>query len=402
MNGAIFDRANETLRPEQLEQVQLERLQALLARLRRNVRRARDLLGEARVEALADLARLPFTTPASLVEAFPYGLFALPLREVVRLHSTVGPEGRQLVVGHTHNDLTVWSRLAARQLVAAGVTSTDVIQVCFGGGFFGQALGYMGGAQLVGACVIPEAPYHVEYQLELIRNYRATVLVTTPTNARDLMELLRARRLDPQTLQLRTILLSRPVTDSLRHELEAGLFGRVFCTFGLAEILDPGFCVQCPEHNLHVNEDQFIAELDAGELVVTTLTREAMPLLRYRTRLAARLERRRCACGRTGAVLEPGARLDGQTLVHEMPLYRSQVAELMAASRLAGLPFRLEAGERQVALAVEMSPAVFSDEMRLMAEIKESVQAAFLARFGIAAEIRFVAPGACAEAAASA
>ena len=390
--NAVFDRANETLRPELLEQVQLERLQALLARLRRNVRRYRELLDNGRVEALADLGHLPVTTPADLVEAFPYGMFALPLREVVRLHSVVGPSGRQLVIGHTRNDLQQWGRLVARQLIAAGVTSSDVVQICFGGGFFSQALGYMRGAELTGACFIPEDPFHVEYQLELLKNYRATVLITTPTNARDLMELLRLRRIDPQSLQLRVVLLSRPVLPAARDELETGLFGQVFCGFGAAEILDPGFCVECSEKQLHVNEDHFLVEAPGGELQVTTLCREAMPLLRYQTRIAATLERRKCGCGRTGILLKPGARLDNLMLVNEMPLYRAQVAEFLAKTRIGAQPFTLEVRERRLDLAVEVSETVFGDEMRVMAELKSQLQSEFLARFGIEADVRYVAP----------
>ncbi len=388
----IFDRANETRRPELLEQIQLERLQALLARLRRNVRRYREQLNDAHVETLADLARLPVTRPADLVAAFPYGMFALPLREVVRLHSAVGPDGKQLVVGHTRNDLQQWGRLVARQLVAAGVSTSDVVQICFGGGFFAQALGYMLGAELVGASVIPEDPFHVEYQLELLKNYRATVLITTPTNARELMESLRRRSIDPQSLQLRAVLLSRPLPMAQREELAAGLFAHIFCGFGVAEILDPGLCVECSEKSLHLNEDHFLAETQDGELLVTTLCREAMPLLRYRTAIGARLERRKCACGRTGIVLEPGDRLDERLLVNEMPLYRPQITEFLSGTTLGRQPFTVDVMDRHLRISVEIGEDAFVDEMRVMAGRKAELQSGFLARFGIEAEVRYVAP----------
>ncbi|MCX7590954.1 MAG: phenylacetate--CoA ligase, partial [Kiritimatiellae bacterium] len=186
----VLDTKRETLPREQIEQVQLERLQALIARLRRNVRRYREMLGDVEVKSLDDLERLPFTTPEDLLASFPYGMFALPLREVMRLHSSVGPDGKQLVVGHTRNDLANWGRLVARQLAAANVSNHDVIQVCLEGGVFSGAAGYLLGAEIIGASVIPEDPIHVEYQLSMLQNYRATVLITSPTNARDLLRLL--------------------------------------------------------------------------------------------------------------------------------------------------------------------------------------------------------------------
>ena len=155
--SSIFDRRYETMSRSELEQLQLERMQALLVRLKRNVRRHREKLGDRRVESLADLARLPFLTPEDLVDSFPYGLFAFPLREVIRLHSTVGPAGKPLVIGHTRNDLAQWGRLVARQLVASGVTANDVIQVSLGTGIYSGVTGYVRGAELVEASVI-DAP----------------------------------------------------------------------------------------------------------------------------------------------------------------------------------------------------------------------------------------------------
>ncbi len=185
----VFDRRYETMPRAELEQLQLERLQALLVRLKRNVRRAREKIGDARVESLADLSRLPFTTPEDMVESFPYGMFALPMREIIRLHTTIGPQGKPLVIGHTRNDLAQWGRLAARQLVAFGVTANDVVQMCFGGGVYGAA-GYLFGAQVIEASVIAEDSAHVDYQIATLQNFQPTVLITTPGNALDLMQVM--------------------------------------------------------------------------------------------------------------------------------------------------------------------------------------------------------------------
>lgn len=384
------DPKHETMPRDELAQLQLERLQALLARLKRNVRRCRDTLGDVRIDSVADIARLPLTAPADLVAAFPYGMFALPLREVTRLHSTGGPDGRQLVIGHTRNDLLQWGRLAARQLGAAGIADTDVVQICFEPGISRAAAGYTLGAEMLGASVMPEDPFHIEYQLAMLQNYRATVLVTTPTNARELIDLLKQERVEPQSLSLRTLLLSRPVPPDEREMLKAGLLANVYCNFGVAEILDPGICVECPEGRLHANEDHFLVESLDGELVVTTLCREAMPLLRYRTRIACRTQAEPCPCGRTGVVLVPGARLDGRHLINEMPLYPKQIAAVLERTRGAGQPFHIEISERRAAVFMKVTPAIFDDTIRSLMSLQQSIEQEFIERLGIEAEVHFV------------
>jgi phenylacetate-CoA ligase len=388
----IFDRKNETLPRVDLAQLQLERLQALVARLRRNVPRYRTALGDVRVEALSDLDRIPPTTPADLAAAFPYGMFAVPLREVIRLYSTIGAHGAQLVVGHTRNDLTQWGRLAARQVVAAGGTSHDVIQLGFGGGMFDQAMAYILGAELIEASVIPQDTSHPQRQLDVMRSFRASILITTPTQARELIQALKQKGIDPQSLQLRVVLLSRPVAPEEREELGTGLFTDVRCGFGLAEVLDPGLCVECGEHNLHVNEDHFLVELDRGELLVTTLTREAMPLLRYRSSVQCRLERTACPCGRTGLLITPGARLDARLRVNEIPLYRGQIEEVLAQTAAAGHPFMLEFSERGVSVAIRVSAQLFPDTIRKIETLKNEIAAECFSRLGIRADVAFLSP----------
>jgi phenylacetate-CoA ligase len=389
---SVFDRKNETMPREALALCQLERLQALLARLKRNVQRYRDLLGDLRVESLDDLAKLPVTEPEELASEFPYGMFALPLREVIRLHSTAGPDGRQLIVGHTRNDMTHWARLAARQLVGAGVTSQDVIQICFAGGAFNQALGYLRGAELIEASVIPEDPFHVEHQLATLQSYRTTVLITTPANAQQISACIARNRIEPQTLALRCVLLTRPIPAALRAELVQGLLSDVRCGFGVPEILDPGLCVECSQSRLHVNEDCFLVETRDGELLVTTLCREATPLLRYCTRISCRMDRAPCECGRTGVVLTPGDRRDGQFRVNEMPLYTANVAAVLEHTPAAGQRFRFEAHEDRIVLSIEVTEAVFSDTMRVLADLKNQIESEFLVRLGVQSQVRFTTP----------
>jgi phenylacetate-CoA ligase len=388
----MFDRGYETMPRPELEQLQLERLQALMARLRRNVRRYREQIADVRVESLEDLAKLPLTTPEDIGEAFPYGLFALPLREVIKLHSILGPKGTPLVIGHTRNDLAHWGRLVARQLVASGVTANDVVQVCLGGSLCRGASGYVLGAEAIEASVIAEEPFHIDAQLAMLRNYRPTMLITTPTNALELMRTMQQSRIDPPSLSLRALLLSRPVDVETREQLSAGLLVAVHCNFGVDEILDPGLCVECEEGRFHVNEDQFLIEVRDGELIVTTLAREAMPLLRYRTRIACQVSQDRCPCGRTGVIIMPGGRLDQRLRVAETSLYDTQIAEVLQQTRAAGHDFTFKAAERRILVSIAMTEELFSDMMWPIENLTRDIESEFYARLGIEAEVTFFSP----------
>jgi phenylacetate-CoA ligase len=388
----IFDRRYETMPRAELEQLQLERLQNLLVRLKRNVRRYREEIADVQIESLADLSKLPLTTAEDVARSFPYGMFALPLREVIRLHSTVGPEGQPLVVGHTRNDLAQWGRLVARQLVASGVTANDVMQLCLGGGIYEGAAGFLFGAQVVEASVIAEDPLHVDHQLAMLQNYRPTVLITTPANAMDLIQAMEQRHFEPQSLQLRTVLLSRPVDHDTREQLRAGLFAAIRCIFGIDEILNPGFSVACEAGQFHINEDQFLVEIQQGQLVVTTLCREAMPLLRYTTSIAAEISYDKCACGRTGVLIRPGQRLDRRLYVNEIPLYESQIAAILAHTKVARQKFKVKVLERHIIVSIEMTTDLFTDTIWPLETLCHQIEAEYLARLGIVAKVRFTSP----------
>lgn len=389
---SVFDRRYETMPRAELEQLQLERVQALLARLKRNVRRYREQIGEGRVESLDDLRQLPMTTPEDMADAFPYGMFALSLREVIRLHPALGPKGTPLVTGFAQNDLVQWGRLTARQLTASGGTANDVIQICLGNGAYRGETGYVLGAEAIEASVIAEKSHHIESQLTMLKNYRPTMLVTTPDNAQELARAMERQGIDPPSLHLRTVLLSRPVDKAARAALADALLVAVRCNFGIEEILDPGFSLECEEGHFHVNEDQYLAEVVNGELVVTTLVREAMPLLRYCTRIACSARREKCPCGRTGLILEPGGRLDGRLLVREAPIYENQIAEVLAQTRVAKNRFRIEVTERHVRVFIEMTSAVFSDVIWSLMSLQHEIEAEFKARLGLETEVRLVMP----------
>lgn len=386
----VLDRTNETMRNEEMEQFKLERLQALLARLRRNVRRYRDMPDNLQVKSLDDLPSLPDIGPKELADAFPYGMFALPLSEVIRMNSLVGPDGRQLVTGHTRNDLVAWARLTARQLFACGVSSHDVIQICFGNGVFKEALGYLLGAEHLEASVIPEDTFHVDYQLAMLQNYRVTALVTTPTNASELVRLLDEHKIGPQSLGLRTILLSRPVPNDEREHLKTGLFAEIKCNFGVHEIMNPGMCVECEKHRFHVNEDQFLVEEENDELIVTTLCREAMPVLRYRTGVSCSLIKCKCECGRTGIVIEPGKRLDNRMRIGETMLYPAQIAAALETTRAAGFAFQSEADGTSLVVSIEMDRRIFGDTLRELENVRDETRRALSLRLGVDVEIKLV------------
>jgi phenylacetate-CoA ligase len=271
------------------------------------------------------------------------------------------------------------------------VTANDVVQMCFGGGVYGAA-GYLFGAQVIEASVIAEDSAHVDYQIATLQNFQPTVLITTPGNALDLMQVMEQRRIDPQSLHIRTVLLSRPVDKETRERLAAGLFAKVHCNFGLGEILNPGLCVECSAGHFHVHEDHFLPEIHDGELVLTTLCREALPLLRYRTRVLCDLTRDKCSCGRTGAMIVPGVRLDGRLRVNETPLYQDQIAEVLARTKVAGQPFNVTVSERRISVSVEISDELFDDTVGFIEELTRQIESEFLARLGIEADVRFIPP----------
>ncbi len=319
----------EQMDREEIEQLQLERLEATLNRVQRNVPFYQRRLAEAGFEAdglrsLDDLRRLPFTTKRDLRDNHPYGLFAVPLREVVRVHASSGTTGLATAVGYTRNDLKNWSDLVARVLAAGGVGKDDVVQVAFDYGLFTGAFGFHQGAERMGASVIPVSSASARRQVGILRDYRSTALVCTPSHALTLADAVLEAGVNANALSLRFGLFgAEPWSESMRAEIEEKLHVVATDNYGLSEVGGPGVAGECLERNgLHVAEDHFLVEVvdpetleplpdgAVGELVVTTLTREAMPLVRFRTRDLASLTRERCACGRTLARM---SRVKGRT-----------------------------------------------------------------------------------------
>ncbi len=319
----------ETMDREEIGQLQLERLEATLNRAQRSVPFYRRRFAEAGFEAeglrsLDDLRRLPFTTKRDLRDNHPYGMFAVPLRDVVRVHASSGTTGLATAVGYTRNDLRSWSDLVARVLVAGGVGKDDVVQVAFDYGLFTGAFGFHQGAELLGASVIPVSSASARRQLGIMKDYRSTALVCTPSYAMTLADAAIEAGLKPGTLSLRHGLFgAEPWSESMRADLQAKLKLVATDNYGLSEVGGPGLAGECLDRRgLHVAEDHFLVEVvdpetlapvpdgTVGELVVTTLTREAMPVVRFRTHDLASLARVPCACGRTMARM---SRVKGRT-----------------------------------------------------------------------------------------
>src|SRR5512137_746366 len=297
MQNNIWDQSHECMPREELEQLQLERLQAALNRAYKNVtcyRRRFDELGivPEDVQSLTDLRRLPFTIKDDLRLNYPYGMFAVPLREVVRIHSSSGTTGKPTVVGYTRNDLKTWSNLVARFMTAVGVTHDDVVQIAFGYGMFTGAFGLHYGAETIGASVIPMGAGNTEKQIMIMQDYKTTVLVGTPSYAITIADKMEKMGVDPKALSLKVGLFGgEPWSEAMRREIEGRLCLIATDNYGLSEIIGPGVAGECiHKDGMHIFEDSFLPEIidpdtgtvlppgSIGELVLTTLNKEALPL----------------------------------------------------------------------------------------------------------------------------
>ncbi|OQX13591.1 MAG: phenylacetate--CoA ligase [Desulfobacteraceae bacterium IS3] len=294
-------------------QLQLERLQSTLNRAYRNVPFHQNRLnGLASVESMADFIRLPFMERQHLGEYYPYGLFAVPLRDIVRIHTAPGTGANPIVSGYTRQDLQMWQTIVAESLKAAGVGTHDILQINLDAGLANWGRDYKDGAEAIGAGVIPNTVMSSEKQLMILRDYRTSVLITTPSSAFQLAELMFKANLNPTSLNLKTlILVGEWISPELRKELEEQLHVITWLHYGLSEVPGPAVAFECRQHEgLHINEDHFIAEIidptsgeilpqgEVGELVLSTLTTRAFPLIRFRTGDRARLMKSPCTCGR--------------------------------------------------------------------------------------------------------
>jgi phenylacetate-CoA ligase len=406
----------ECMGREELEQLQLERLQATLNRVYAHVpfyRKAFDAAGivPEDVRSLADLAGLPFTTKADLRDNYPYGLFAVPLREVVRIHASSGTTGNSTVVGYTRNDIKNWSNCVARILAMGGATKDDVIQISFGYGLFTGGFGLHYGAERLGASVIPVSSGNTARQIKIMRDFKSTALVATPSYAMLIADTVREMGIPRAELSLKYGFLgAEPWSERMRQEIQDKLGIIATDNYGLSEVMGPGVAGECLERNgQHFNEDHFFVEVidpdtlrpvapgELGELVVTTLTKEAFPMIRYRTRDLTRLLPGDCPCGRTGRRMERiSGRTDDMLVIRGVNVFPSQIESVLFEVEGTEPHYQIVVDRKgaldEVTVRVEVSESIFFDQMRRQKEMVEKLQKRIAHELGIAAAVKLVEP----------
>ncbi|MGB4600258.1 MAG: phenylacetate--CoA ligase [Trichlorobacter sp.] len=415
MSG-VWDPSHECMPREELEQLQLERLQATLNRVYKNVRCYQNKFNEVgivpeNITSLAELARLPFTTKEDLRLNYPYGMFAVPLREVVRIHSSSGTTGKPTVVGYTKNDLKTWSNLVARFMTAAGVTHDDVIQITFGYGMFTGAFGLHYGSETIGAAVIPMGGGNTDKQLMIMQDYKSSVLVGTPSYALTLAERMEKQGIDPKSLSLKVGLFGgEPWSEAMRSEIEQRLQISATDNYGLSEVIGPGIAGECQHKSgMHIFEDAFIAEIidpetgevlppgTVGELVLTSLTKEAFPIIRYRTRDITSLDYQPCACGRTMVRMQKTmGRSDDMMIIKGVNVFPSQIEEVLFAIDGCEPHYQLIVERRGTTdvleVNIEVTEHLFFDEMKRQRAFLELVEKKIESVIGVGVSVKLVEP----------
>ena len=412
----IWNQKAETMPREALTELQLQRLQKTIRHACTHVPFYKKLFNENRIrqdkiKSLSDLSRIPFTYKADMQASYPYGMFALPLEEVVRIHSSSGTTGKPTVVGYTRNDLENWAELIARLLTAGGVTKKDIVQIAFGYGLFTGGFGLHYGVEKVGATVVPVSSGNTERQIMIMKDFHTTALVCTPSYAMYLGEALQDAGVKLKDLHLRVGLFgAEPWTEEMRKEIEKKLRISATDNYGLSEVMGPGVSMECEiKHGMHISEDHFIAEIidpesgqvlpcgQTGELVLTTLTKEAIPLIRYRTRDICSLIEAPCPCGRTFIrMTKPHGRTDDMLIIRGVNVFPSQVeAILMDMEETAPhylLVITRDGALDQLEIQVEVNESFLSDEMKKMKEIEDKIRHKVHNSLGLSAHIRLVEP----------
>ncbi len=413
-DNRIYD-TNETLPRAELEALQAERLKETVARVQR-VPFYRKAFAEAGVSAdsirsLDDLRRLPFTTKADLRGEYPLGMLAVDRAEVLRFHGSSGTTGKPTMVAYTRNDIQMWSKLCARFLTAGGLRPEHTVQIAFGYGLFTGGFGLHYGVERVGASVIPAAAGNTPKQVMLLMDMQADALVCTPSYALTISEFIIANDIPLDALNLKTAYFGgEPWTQDMADRIEAELGIDCFNNYGLSEVIGPGVSGECIAKNgMHISEDFFIVECinpqtlepvgpgEQGELVFTTLCREAMPVIRYRTRDIASIDPKPCACGRTTVRMSRvTGRSDDMLIIKGVNVYPSQVEQALLRVEGTAPHYQIEIDRPErtdiATVQVEMTEAAFSASMKEMQELKEKISRAVQGITGLRMNIELVSP----------
>lgn len=413
----IWDEEIETLPREALEALQRKRLQNIVERVYATVpfyRRKFDEVGikPSHIKSLANLKYLPFTTKADLRDNYPFGLFAVPMEQVVRIHASSGTTGKQTVVGYTRRDINTWAELMARSLAAAGAQKNDIIHNAYGYGLFTGGLGVHYGAEKLGASVIPISGGNSKRQIIIMQDFGSTVLTCTPSYALFLAETAAEMGIDIKKLKLRIgIFGAEPWSERMREEIERKLGLQAIDIYGLSEVIGPGVSIECIEakKGLHIFEDHFLPEIidpqtgevlpygTKGELVFTTLTKEAFPLIRYRTRDISVLYPEPCKCGRTHIRMERvSGRSDDMLIIRGVNVFPSQIESVLM--NIEGVePHYLIIVDRHGALdtlevQVEVQERFFSDEIKNLQAMEKRIEDDIKDLLGVTASVKLVQP----------
>ena len=413
----IWNKQYECMEREELLKLQGERVKKMVTRVYDSVPFYRKKLQDAGIEpgdisTIDDLKKLPFTTKQDLRDNYPFGLFTVPQTDIVRLHASSGTTGKSTVVGYTQNDIQMWSEVVARSLTMAGVGKSDIIQVAYGYGLFTGGLGLHYGAEKVGASVIPISGGNTKKQLQLMEDFGSTVLACTPSYAAYLGEALVEEKIDRRNIKLRAgVFGAEPWTEEMRSQIEQLLGIKAYDIYGLSEIIGPGVSMECHcQKGMHIFEDHFIPEIinpdtgevlpygELGELVFTPATKEAMPLIRYRTRDLTRLHGETCDCGRTLVRMEKCVgRSDDMLIIRGVNVFPSQV-ESVLLEMSETKPHYLLVVDREnnldvLEIQVEIEEQFFSDEIKELEGLRHRIKANIASLLGISATIRLVEPG---------
>ncbi|MFV0349455.1 MAG: phenylacetate--CoA ligase family protein [Halodesulfovibrio sp.] len=413
----IYDVDRETLPREELEALQLRRLQNLCERVYANVPHYRKRFDEAGVnpsdiKSLNDLKYLPFTEKQDLRNNYPFGLFAVPKDTIVRLHASSGTTGKATVVGYTQRDLNNWAELMARSFMCAGASRKDFVHNAYGYGLFTGGLGAHYGAERLGATVIPVSGGGTKRQVQLMRDFGATVLCSTPSYGLVLHEAAQEAGIDIRTLPLRIgIFGAEPWTDAMRADIEDKMGITAVNIYGLSEIMGPGVSMECAvaKDGMHIWEDHFLPEIidpvtgeqlpigETGELVITTLTKEGIPLIRYRTRDITSLNYTPCACGRTHVRMRRiTGRSDDMLIIRGVNVFPSQIESIILETEGASPHYQIivtrDGNLDHMEIQVEVDESMFSDAIKNLQRIEGRIQKTIKEFLGVSTKVRLVEP----------
>ena len=414
--GKYWNEEIECMAHEDMKKLQSERLVKQVKHVWDNVPYYKKLMEEKGVtpddiHGIEDLHKLPFLSKADLREAYPYGLLAKPLSECVRIHSTSGTTGKRVVAFYTQHDIDLWENCCARAIVAAGGTKDDVCHVAYGYGLFTGGAGLNGGSHKVGCLTLPMSSGNTERQIQFMQDLGSTILCCTPSYAAYIGETVKEMGIKPEELTLKAgIFGAEPWTEEMRHEIEKLLGIKAYDIYGLTETSGPGVAFECEaQSGMHINEDNFIAEIidpdtgevlpegSKGELVFTSITKEAFPLLRYRTRDICILTREKCSCGRTLVKMcKPMGRSDDMLIIKGVNVFPSQIESVLLKISKASPNYQIVVdrvnNSDTFEIRVELNDDMFSDTVKSIEDLEKKISNDIHNILGIKAKIRLVEP----------